>query len=136
MAVTPTPDNPNGWGDNRNLLDEFKYSPSLILRVGDSIRLKEGPYVVRADGSTTSMAFRGNAVIEGIEDPPDGKVQVPGVVLHVQEITRGGVRWTFHACRITGPTLVANGITTSRPYKVTKARKPHLVQHVPFPRAV
>tara|TARA_R110000824_G_scaffold155562_3_gene328336 strand:- start:486 stop:896 length:411 start_codon:yes stop_codon:yes gene_type:complete len=136
MAVTPTPDNPNGWGDNRNLLDEFKYSPNLILRPGDSIRVKEGPFFERQDGTTTSMAFRGNAVIESIEDPPDDKVQVPGVVLHIQEVTRGGVRWAFHACRITGPTRKADGIMTSRPFKVTKARKPHVVHDVPFPRAV
>lgn len=117
------------------ILKEFKYSPSLILRVGDSIRLREGPYFEKQDGSTTSQAFRGNAVIERIEDPPDDKVLVPGVVLHIQEITRGGMRWAFHACRITGPTIKANGITTSRPYKVTKARKPHVVHHVPFPKA-
>ena len=135
MAVKPTPDNPHGWGDNRNLLKEFKYSPSLILRVGDSIRLREGPYFEKQDGTTTSMAFRGNAVIEQIEDPPDDKVQGPGVVLHVQEITRSGMRGALHACRITGPTLVPNGIVTSRPYKVTKARKPHVVHHVPFPKA-
>jgi len=116
------------------ILKEFKYSPSLILRVGDSIRLREGPYFEKQDGSTTSLAFRGNAVIERIEDPPDDKVLVPGVVLYIQEITKAGIRFRRYACRITGPTIKANGITTSRPYKVTKARKPHVV-NVPFPKA-
>jgi len=98
--------------------------------------VKEGPFFEKHDGTTTSMAFRGNAVIESIEDPPDDKVEVPGVVLHIQEITRGGMRWALHACRITGSTLKPNGIITSRPYKVVKARNPHVVNNVPFPRAV
>ena len=68
-------------------LDEYKYSQNLILRPGDSIRLKEGPYYERKDGSKSSHAFRGNAVIEWIEDTKQG------VVLHCQEITRGGMRW-------------------------------------------
>ena len=136
MAVTPTTDNPNGWGTDERLLKEWKYSPSLILRVGDSIRLKEGPYFVKQDGSKTSMAFRGNAVIERIEDPVDDNVQVPGVILHVQEITRAGVRWAYHACRITGPTIVAvSGGITSHPYKVTKARRPHVIHDMPFSKA-
>ena len=117
------------------ILSEFKYSPNLILRPGDSIRVKEGPYFEKQDGSTTSMGFRGNAVIERIEDPPSDKVQVPGIVLYIQEITRAGMRWAHVACRITGPTIKADGIITSHPYKIVKSRKPHVVHHVPFPKA-
>ena len=111
-------------------LDEYKYSQNLILRPGDSIRLKEGPYYERKDGSKSSHAFRGNAVIEWIEDTKQG------VVLHCQEITRGGMRWAMVAARINGKTVkTVGGIITSRPYKVTKARTPHVVHEVPFPKA-
>ena len=112
------------------VLDEYKYSPNLILRKGDSIRLKEGPYYEKKDGSKSSHAFRGNAVIEWIEDTDKG------VVLHCQEITRSGMRWAMIAARITGETvLTVGGIITSRPYKEVKARKPHVVHEVPFPKA-
>ena len=117
------------------VLDEYRYSSGLILRKGDSIRLKDGPFYTKENGTKTSMAFRGDAVIVRIEGYND-KAEIPGIVLTVQEI-RGGSRWAYHHCRISGPTKTRDDSgVVARPYKVVKARHPHAVNEIPFPKAL
>lgn len=108
-------------------LDEYLMSERVTLRPGDHIRLKDGPYYQRLDGSLRRYGYRGDAIIESIEET------TAGVVLTCTGISRShGCRWESVTARITGATtegLVAGMMR--RPYTVTKCRARLDVQ--PFP---
>jgi len=107
-------------------LEEIQVSPKVILRPGDHIRLKGGPFCKREDGSLRKCGYRGEAVIDGIEEGDDG------VVLHCTSISRSlGCRWEYVPARITGETTTGLSGMIKKPYSVVKCRSRLDVQ--PFP---
>ena len=125
-----------GWEGAENICDSnyhddttlasFRLSERVLLRPGDQIRLKAGPYTVKDDGSTHSQAERGRMVIDRIEETERGII-LSGATLSPES----GCRWAHVSLRVTGETIVNDYGTTDRPYRVTKCRQAEPVQ--PFP---
>ena len=120
MAVTPTVDNPHGWGfiEKRKSLEHYQLSPRVQIVVGDIIKVSKGTYWVNRDGVKVSLdTMRGEWKVIGIFDGEDG------MEMDIIHCWPGGLLGSQTTIRVSGdeyPSPVVDTIIR-RPYKVRLA---------------
>ena len=120
MAVTPTVDNPHGWGfsEKRKSLEHYQLSPRVQIVVGDIIKVSKGTYWVNRDGVKVSLdTMRGEWKVIGIFDGEDG------MEMDIIHCWPGGLFGSKTTIRVSGdeyPSPVVDTIIR-RPYKVRLA---------------
>ena len=114
------------------ILKSYRLSERVTLRPGDSVKISKGPYFQKNDGSKRKMGFSGKGIIVRIEKSPKASKTPGDIVLTVREIGKTGLLWGYQHCRITGDDVRIYPSVISRPYKVTKPRKPYDFIEVPL----
>ena len=120
MAVTPTVDNPHGWGfiEKRKSLEHYQLSPRVQIVAGDIIKVSKGTYWVNRDGVKVSLdTMRGEWKVIGIFDSEDG------MEMDIIHCWPGGLLGSQTTIRVSGdeyPSPVVDTIIR-RPYKVRLA---------------
>ena len=120
MPVSPTPDNPHGWGyiEKRKVLEHYQLSPRIQIVVGDIIKVSKGSYWVNKDGVKVSMdtmkgQWRVNAIFEGKD----------GLEMDIVHCWPGGLFGSTCTIRITGDEYLSPivDVIVRRPYKIRLA---------------
>jgi hypothetical protein len=89
MAVTPTKDNPHGWGyiEKRTHIHHYQLSPRIQIVVGDIIKIRKGPYRIDSEGTKVSAhKLRGKWRVNGIFETEDDETE-----MDVQEVWSSGL---------------------------------------------
>ena len=100
MAVTPTKDNPHGWGyiEKRTPLADYQLSPRILIVVGDIIKIRKGSYRLDSEGTKISTdRMKGKWKVQGIFENKKGEIE-----MNIQEVWSGGLLGASSLIRLTG----------------------------------